>query len=102
MDSCWARFHKPFLVAETGYGPTHFKNNPDMLWPETEQGRLQFMVDLINTVKAAPNGLGVMYWAPEFGVWNRDGTPGPTVFELDSLQALRQGPDSHLPPEVTP
>ncbi len=100
MDSCEAVFHKPFLVAETGYGPSHFKNNPDMLWPETQQGRLQFMVDLINTVKAAPNGLGVMYWAPEFGVWNRDGTPGPTVFVLDSLQALRTGPGSHLPPEV--
>jgi arabinogalactan endo-1,4-beta-galactosidase len=102
MDSCAHRFHKPFLVAETGYGRSHVANNPDMLWPETPQGRLQFMADLINTVKQAPNGLGVMYWAPEFGVWNPDGSPGPTVFVLDSLDALRARPASHAPVAVHP
>ena len=85
MDSSAARFHKDFLVAETGYGPSHSPDNPDMLWPVTPQGRLQFMVDLVNTVKAAPLGVGVMYWAPEWDLWNPDGTPGPAVFTLDHL-----------------
>jgi arabinogalactan endo-1,4-beta-galactosidase len=103
MDSCARRFHKPFLVAETGYGASHGPGaNPDMMWPLTQQGRLQFMADLINTVKKAPGGLGVMYWAPEFGVFNRDGTPGPTVFVLDSLAALGARPASHAPPQVAP
>lgn len=85
MDSCAIYFHKDFLVAETGYGPSHYADNPDMLWPATPEGRLQFMVDLVNTVQAAPRGLGVMYWAPEWDLWNADGTPGPAVFTLDHL-----------------
>ncbi len=100
MDSCAARFHKDFLVAETGYGSSHSPDNPDMLWPLTPEGRLQFMVDLINTVQSAPNGIGVMYWEPEWEVWNRDGTPGPAVYALDSLQALRRSPGSHAPAKV--
>jgi len=102
MDSCAARYHKGFLVAETGYGNSHVANNPDMMWPLTPQGRIQFMADLINTVQKAPNGVGVMYWAPEFGVWNADGTPGPTVFVLDSLRALSARPASKAPPQVNP
>lgn len=86
MDSSAARFHKDFLVAETGYGPSHYPDNPDMQWPTTPEGRLQFMVDLVRTVQRAPRGLGVMYWAPEWDLWNRDGTPGPAVFTLDSLR----------------
>ncbi len=85
MDSSWARFHKDFLVAETGYGPSHYPDNPDMKWPTTPEGRLRFMVDLVHTVQRAPHGLGVMYWAPEWDLWNPDGTPGPAVFTLDSL-----------------
>lgn len=99
MDSCAAVFHKPFLVAETGYGPSHFPNNPDMLWPVTPQGRLQFMMDLVNTVRKAPGGLGVMYWAPEYALWNICATPGPAVFTLDSLKALakRKSPVNNAP-----
>ncbi|HTT67871.1 MAG TPA: glycosyl hydrolase 53 family protein [Gemmatimonadales bacterium] len=102
MDSCAARYHKDFLVAETGYGNSHVVNNPDMMWPLTPQGRVQFMADLINTMKQAPRGIGAMYWAPEFGAWNEDGTPGPVVFVLDSLPALRARPASHAPAEVHP
>ncbi len=103
MDSCAARFPgKQFLVAETGYGNSHVRNNPDMMWPLDQAGRIQFMADLINTIKAGPNGIGAMYWAPEFGVWNRDGTPGPTAFVLDSLQALRARPASKAPAAVNP
>ncbi|OYV66494.1 MAG: hypothetical protein B7Z72_11245, partial [Gemmatimonadetes bacterium 21-71-4] len=84
MNECAQRFHKDFLVAETGYGASHVQgDNPDMMWPLTPQGRLQFMVDLVNTVKKAPNGLGVMYWAPEYDLWNQDGSPGPAVFVMD-------------------
>ncbi len=60
------------------------------------------MVDLVNTVKKAPRGLGAMYWAPECGVWNQDGSPGPAVFTLDSLNALTARPASHAPAAVHP
>jgi arabinogalactan endo-1,4-beta-galactosidase len=102
MNECARRYGKDFLVAETGYGRSQFPDNPDMLWPLTPQGRLQFMVDLVTTVKKAPRGLGVMYWAPEYGLWNQDGSPGPAVFTLDSLAALRTGPASHAPAAVHP
>ena len=97
MRECAARYHKLFLVAETGYERSHFPDNPDMLWPVTPQGRLQFMVDLVNTERAEPNGLGVMYWAPEFDAWNQDGSPGPVVFTMDSLTARRAPPASRAP-----
>ena len=107
LDDLWhnlqesaARFHKDFLVAETGYEPSHRPDNPDMAWPVTPQGRLQFMVDLVNTVRRAPRGLGVMYWAPEYDIWNSDGTPGPAVFTLDHLADLAHGPDSHAPAAI--
>lgn len=85
MTECAKRFRKDFLVAETGYGRSMVPNNDDMLWPQTAEGRLQFMVDLVNTVRKAPSGLGVLYWAPERDVWNSDGTPGPAVFTMEKL-----------------
>ncbi len=100
MTECTRRYHKDFLVAETGYEPTHSPDNPDMLWPVTPEGRLQFMVDLVNAVKKA-GGIGVMYWAPEWDLWNADGTPGPAVFTLDHLKDLSARPASHVPPEVS-
>ena len=86
---------------ETGYGPSHVQNNnEDMLWPITPQGRLQFLVDLTNTVRTAPRGIGIMYWAPERDLWNADGTPGPGVFVLDNLSVLTKQPESHAPAAV--
>jgi hypothetical protein len=73
-----------------------------MMWPQTPEGRLQFMVDLVNTVKQAPRGVGAMYWAPEYEAWNQDGTPGPAVFTLDHLRDLTARPASHAPAEVHP
>jgi arabinogalactan endo-1,4-beta-galactosidase len=73
-----------------------------MMWPITPAGRLQFMVDLVNTVRKAPRGLGVMYWAPEFDLWNADGSPGPTVFTLDHLEDLTAQPASHAPAKAPP
>jgi arabinogalactan endo-1,4-beta-galactosidase len=109
LDDLWQilnesarRYHKDFLVAETGYGQSHVTDNPDMVWPRTPQGRLQFMVDLVNTMKAAPRGIGAMYWAPEYEVWNEDGSPGPAVFTLDHLRDLTARPASHAPAEVHP
>jgi len=103
MDECARRYHKDFLVTETGYGmPSQRPDNPDMLWPLTPQGTLQFMVDLVNTVKKAPRGIGVQYWAPEFGLWNADGSPGPAVYTLEHLRDLTARPASHAPAGVNP
>jgi len=103
MNNCAQRYPgKGFLVAETGYGTSHRPNNPDMMWPLTPQGRLQFMVDLVNTVKKAPNGVGAMYWEPEWEIWNADGSPGPAVFTLDHLTDLTARPASHEPAAVNP
>jgi arabinogalactan endo-1,4-beta-galactosidase len=102
MNECARRYGTDFLVAETGYGQSHLADNPDMMWPLTPAGRLQFMVDLVNTVRKAPRGIGAMYWAPEWEVWNADGSPGPAVFTLDHLRDLTARPASHLPAEVNP
>jgi arabinogalactan endo-1,4-beta-galactosidase len=102
MNQCARRYHKDFLVVETGYGRSQVPSNPDMMWPETPEGRRQFMVDIVNTVRKAPRGLGVMYWAPERDIWNADGSPGPAVFTLDSLTALTARPASHAPTAVNP
>ena len=99
MNQCARRYHKDFIVAETGYGRSRIPNNQDMLWPETPEGLLQFMVDIVNTVKRAPRGLGVFYWAPERDVWNADGSPGSAVFTLDHLTTLTNRPASHAPAE---
>lgn len=102
MNESFRRYHKEFLVAETGYGNSHLADNPDMMWPLTPQGRLQFMVDLVNTVQKAPGGIGAMYWEPEFEAWNQDGSPGPMVYTLDHLEDLRARPASHAPAAVSP
>jgi arabinogalactan endo-1,4-beta-galactosidase len=102
MNQCARKYKKDFAVVETGYGPSRVQNNKCMMWPITPEGRLQFLVDLVNTVRKAPHGIGVMYWAPERDVWSSDGTPGPSVFVLDELTALGKGPGSHLPAAVKP
>lgn len=102
MNECAKRYNKDFVVVETGYGRNRAQTGTDMMWPVTPDGRLQFMVDLVNTVKKAPRGLGVMYWAPESDVWNIDGSPGPAVFTLDRLTSLTARPASHAPKEVNP
>ncbi len=102
MNESFRRYHKEFLVAETGYGNSHLADNPDMMWPLTPQGRLQFMVDLVNTVQKAPGGIGAMYWEPEFEAWNQDGSPGPVVYTLDHLEDLRARPASQAPAAVSP
>jgi arabinogalactan endo-1,4-beta-galactosidase len=103
MNNCAVRYNKDFLVAETGYGPNRTrKKNDDLLWPVTPQGRLQYMVDVVNTVRKSPRGIGVFYWAPERDVWNVDGSPGPSVFTMDHLTSLTTRPDSHAPTDINP
>jgi len=102
MNRCAERYHKDFLVVETGYQQSHLPNNPCMLWPQTPEGRLQFMADIINTVRKAPHGIGVMYWAPEWQAWNKDGSPGPVVDVMKELDALSKRPESHAPAAVFP
>ncbi len=103
MNQCAQRYHKDFLVAETGYERSHYPTNDDMLWPVTHlEGRLQYMVDIVNTVRKGPRGLGVMYWAPEWDVWNADGSPGPAVSTMDYLTTLTNRPASHAPAAVNP
>jgi len=120
------RFKKPFMVVETGYPQTGGDNamstpetiaNPVlsaanakakgfMQWPGTTQGQLQFMVDLVNTVKRN-GGTGVWYWAPEGrgngnGMWNADGTPAPSISVLDNLARLTAKPESKVPEPAKP
>jgi len=102
MNQCAQRYGKDFAVVETGYGRSQVQDNEDMMWPQTPEGRLQFMVDIVNTVKKAPHGLSVMYWAPERDIWNQDGSPGPAVFVLDQLTTLSNRPASHAPSAVSP
>lgn len=100
MNRCAGRYGKDFLVVESGYGRSRVPDNKSMLWPETPEGRLQFMADILNTVRKAPHGLGVMYWAPEREAWNADGSPGPVVSVMDQLNTLTNRPPSHMPIEV--
>jgi len=102
INNCARKYDKDFLVAETGYGRSRVPNNDSMKWPVTPRGRLQYMVDVVNTVRKAPRGLGVMYWAPEYDVWNSDGSPGPAVFTMDHLIDLATQPASLAPAAVNP
>jgi hypothetical protein len=74
-------YHRSKLLPEVSRqfgGDQLFTQNKYNLWPGTQDRQLQFMVDLINTVKHA-GGTGVFYWVPEGsrgnGMWNAGGTP---------------------------
>jgi arabinogalactan endo-1,4-beta-galactosidase len=124
MAESQRRFHKPFMVVETGYvqNDTSAMSPPDaiahpilsaktprekgfMQWPGTPQGQLQYMVDVVNTVKRN-HGLGVFYWGPEGrygdGMWNPDGSAAPSIFVLDHLDELKASPQSRLPAVAKP
>jgi arabinogalactan endo-1,4-beta-galactosidase len=114
------RYHKPFLVVETGYvqNDTSAMSPPEaiarpvlsaktarekgfMQWPGTPRGQLQYMADLINTVQRN-HGLGVFYWGPEGswgdGMWSPDGSAAPSIRVLDHLDELKAEPASRIPP----
>ena len=61
MVECDRRYHKPFMVVEAGYsqsGGDEVMARKYMKWPGTQEGQLQFMVDLVNTVRRWPGWLG--------------------------------------------
>ena len=118
------RYHKPFLVVETGYvqndttamspaeriaHPVLSAKTPRekgfMQWSGTPQGQLQYMADVVTTVKRN-HGLGVFYWGPEGrwgdGMWLPDGNPAPSIFVLDHLDELTENPSSRVPPASHP
>jgi arabinogalactan endo-1,4-beta-galactosidase len=108
LIQCERVYHKAFLVAETGYaqsgGDGLMKERKYNLWPGTPQGQLQFLADVINTVRRIKGGLGVYYWAPEGrslgagnSIWMPDGSPGPSVSVLANLSKLADRPASHVP-----
>jgi arabinogalactan endo-1,4-beta-galactosidase len=104
MYESYLAYKKPTMVTETGYpqsGGDSVTSRKYMEWPGTPQGQLQFMVDLVNTVRRVPYGLGVFYWAPEGrgrgnALWNSDGSPAPAIFVLDNLDKLMNDPANHL------
>ena len=59
------------MVVETAYptrgGPASPEAAKNMIWPRTPEGQKQFLTELIQTVKDAPDhrGIGVNYWRPE-------------------------------------
>jgi arabinogalactan endo-1,4-beta-galactosidase len=118
------RYHKPFMVVETGYvqNDTSAMSPPEaiarpvlsaktpkekgfMQWPGTPQGQLQYMADVVNTVQRN-HGLGVFYWGPEGtrgdGMWRPDGSAAPSIHVLDHLDELKAQPASRLPPAGEP
>ncbi len=113
------RYHKPFMVVETGYvqNDTNAMSPPEaiakpvlsaktprkkgyMQWSGTPQGQLQYMADVINTVKRN-HGLGVFYWGPEGtrgdGMWRADGSAALSIYVLDHLEELTAHPASKVP-----
>lgn len=113
------RYHKPFMVVETGYvqNDTNAMSPPEaiahpvlsaktpkekgfMQWPGTPQGQLQYMADVVNTVKRN-GGLGVWYWGPEGmwgdGMWSADGSAAPSVDVLRHLDELKAQAGSMIP-----
>ena len=65
------RYHKDVMIVETAYPsrsvPLSSAAEKNMVWPMTPEGQRQFLADLIQTVKDAPDGrgMGVIYWHPE-------------------------------------
>jgi arabinogalactan endo-1,4-beta-galactosidase len=102
-------FHKDVMIVETAYPARKVNLSPaaekNMTWPMTPAGQKEFLADLIQTVKAAPDGrgIGVMYWHPEAtyipGATGRWARPDPnSLFDakghpLPAMNVLNLQPD---------
>ncbi len=99
LESLARRYDKGVIVVETGcnwgegWDAVAGSDSPD---PPTPEGQRVFVEALIRTAKAAPNGRGVFYWAPE---WIRDGGPwhkralfDETGEVLPGMQAFQEQP----------
>jgi arabinogalactan endo-1,4-beta-galactosidase len=92
IQQCTARYHKSFLIAETGYpqtGGDAITSRKYMSWPGTPEGQAKFMTDLLTTAKKA-GAIGVFYWAPEGrgrgnALWTSEGNPDPAMIVGDHL-----------------
>jgi arabinogalactan endo-1,4-beta-galactosidase len=102
-------FHKDVMIVETAYPAREVYLSPaavkNMTWPMTPAGQKEFLADLIQTVKAAPEGrgIGVMYWHPEAtyipGAAGRWARPDPNSlfdakgYPLPAMNVLNLQPD---------
>ena len=64
------RYGKDILIVETAYpsrDADYWSQRKNMAWPISADGQAQFLADLIQTVRATPDGrgMGVLYWQPE-------------------------------------
>jgi arabinogalactan endo-1,4-beta-galactosidase len=103
------RYHKDVMIVETAYPARDVHPSPaaakNMTWPMTPAGQKEFLADLIQTVKAAPDGrgIGVMYWHPEAtfipGATGRWARPDPNSlfdahgYPLPAMNVLNLQPD---------
>ncbi|WP_428937555.1 glycoside hydrolase family 53 protein [Fontivita pretiosa] len=72
-------YDKDVLIAEVAYPwkPTDDPPDPNRRWPLTPQGQAQFVRDLMQVLRTAPNSrvIGVAWWYPEsipvagLGIW---------------------------------
>jgi arabinogalactan endo-1,4-beta-galactosidase len=104
------RYHKDVMIVETAYPSRDVHPSAAaakyMAWPMTPAGQEAFLADLIQTVKAAPEGrgIGVFYWHPEAtyipGATDRWGQPDAnslfdgTGHPLPAIDALSLQPSS--------
>lgn len=103
------RYHKDVMIVETAYPARDVHPSPAaakyMVWPMTPAGQKDFLANLIQTVKAAPDGrgIGVMYWHPEatfiLGATGRWARPDPNSlfdargYPLPAMNVLNLQPD---------
>ena len=60
-------FGKDIMVVETAYPWRQDVENRDMNWAQSPEGQRQFLADVIQSVRATPDGRGkgVLWWYPE-------------------------------------
>ena len=109
MRNTIARYHKDVMIVETAYPARDIHPSRAaakyMVWPMTPEGQKEFLADLIQTVKAAPDGrgIGVIYWHPEAtlipGETGRWARPDPNSlfddrgYPLPAMNVLNLQPD---------
>jgi arabinogalactan endo-1,4-beta-galactosidase len=70
LEMAATEFKKPVMVVETAYpwgNDEHWSGKKNLDWPLTPEGQRQFISDVVETVRALPDGrgAGVFWWHPE-------------------------------------
>ena len=71
LDLAGKAYGKPIIIAETAYpyAESHIWSGQrkSFAWPLTPEGQKQYLLALLQVVRATPNGLGagILYWYPE-------------------------------------